>query len=119
MWDKVGVFRNESNLRFALKELGTLREDLGRQSPWLKSKRYNQELVEGLENYFLTTVAQCVTEAALLRTESRGAHYREDHPKTDHLNWLQHLLIRQSNGKLQIEKIPTDLAEVKPDGGAV
>jgi succinate dehydrogenase/fumarate reductase flavoprotein subunit len=115
MWEKVGVFRTESNLRSALKDLEAMEVDLKRQALSQKSRVYNQELLEGLENYFLVTTAKCVAEAALCRTETRGAHYRDDYPKTDNCNWLQHLVIQRTNGKLKIEKIPVDLGEIRPE----
>jgi succinate dehydrogenase/fumarate reductase flavoprotein subunit len=118
MWEKVGVYRTESDLRRALTDLETLESDLARQSLNLKSRRYNQELIEGLENHFLIPVARCVAEVALRRTESRGAHYRDDYPETDNRNWLKHQLVRESDGQLKIETAPVDLHEVSPDGGA-
>jgi succinate dehydrogenase/fumarate reductase flavoprotein subunit len=98
MWEKVGVYRTESNLQSALKELEAM-----------------EELIEGLENHFLVTTAKCVAQGALLRTESRGAHYRDDYPKTDHCNWLQHLVMSRANGELKIEKVPVDLKEIRPE----
>jgi succinate dehydrogenase/fumarate reductase flavoprotein subunit len=70
--------------------------------------------VEGLENHFLITTARCVIEAALQRTESRGAHVREDHPETDNDKWLKHIVIHQTNGKLNMENAPIDLREITP-----
>jgi len=115
MWEKVNVFRTESDLRSALEELKEFESELGKQSLNLKSRHYNQELVQGLENYFLVTVAQCVATAALNRTESRGAHYRDDYPETDNRNWLQHLVIHGSDGEIKMEKVPVDLREIRPD----
>jgi succinate dehydrogenase/fumarate reductase flavoprotein subunit len=115
MWDKVGVYRSKSGLESALEDLEELKNDLGRQSLTLKSRHYNQELVEGLENRFLLTTAECVIEAALRRTESRGAHFREDYPETDDGKWLKHLVIRQIDGKLNMEKAPVDLREIRPE----
>jgi len=115
MWEKVGVYRTESNLQSALKELEAMEGDLKRQVLSQKSKLYNQELLEGLENHFLLATAKCVAKGALLRTESRGGHYRDDYPKTDHRNWLQHLVMSRANGELKIEKAPVDLREIRPE----
>jgi succinate dehydrogenase/fumarate reductase flavoprotein subunit len=71
--------------------------------------------VEGLENYNAMIIARCITEAALLRTESRGAHYREDYPQWDNKNWLQHLVITEQDNQLRIDKVPVDLAEIRPE----
>jgi succinate dehydrogenase/fumarate reductase flavoprotein subunit len=114
MWDKAGVYRTESGLNSALKDLEELKVDLERQSLTLKSRHYNQELVEGLENHFLVTTAKCVIEAAFRRTESRGAHFRKDYPEIDNDKWLEHQVICQIDGKLKIEKAPVDLREIRP-----
>ena len=112
MWDKVGVYRTEAGLKGALKDLDELKADLDRQSITLKSRHHNQELMEGLENHFLVSTARCVIEAALKRTESRGAHFREDYPETDNDKWLEHIVLYQTDGKLNMEKAPVDLREI-------
>jgi succinate dehydrogenase/fumarate reductase flavoprotein subunit len=114
MWEKVGVFRTESYLRSAIEDLEVMKAEVQRQYANLNSRRYNQELIEGLENHFLVAIAKCVAETALRRTESRGAHYRHDYAETDNQNWLKHLLIRQSEGELKIETAPVDLKEISP-----
>jgi succinate dehydrogenase/fumarate reductase flavoprotein subunit len=44
------------------------------------------------------TAAGLILEAALRRTESRGAHFREDCPQADDARWLGHLQVRQTTG---------------------
>lgn len=114
MWDKAGVYRTGESLKRALNDLEELKSDLEHQCLTLNSRHYNQELVQSLENHFLVTTARCVIEAALNRTESRGAHVREDHPETDNDNWLKHIVIHQTNGKLNMEDAPIDLKEITP-----
>jgi succinate dehydrogenase/fumarate reductase flavoprotein subunit len=115
MWEKVGLYRTESSMIDALRGLEQIKDDLDKQSLSLRSRHYNRELIQALENYFLFSTAMCVTQAALQRTESRGAHYREDYPATDNRNWLKHLVIRQTENRLNIETIPVDLREMSPD----
>ncbi|NQU15179.1 MAG: FAD-binding protein [Desulfobacteraceae bacterium] len=112
MWDKTGAYRTETGLKEALKDLDELKADLGRQSTTLTSGPHNQELLEGLENHFLVATARCVIEAALKRTESRGAHFREDYPETDNDNWLEHIVLYEKNGTLNMKKTPADLREM-------
>lgn len=114
MWENVGIERTESGLRNALKDLETMEADLQRQFLTLKSRHYNRELVEGLENHFLMATARCVAEAALRRTESRGAHFHQDYPDTDNARWLSHLVIRRIEDRLAIDTIPVDLGEIRP-----
>ena len=44
-----------------------------------------------METVNLLTVARIVVQAALLRKESRGAHFRSDYPQRDDLNWIKHV----------------------------
>jgi succinate dehydrogenase / fumarate reductase flavoprotein subunit len=91
MNDLVGIIRKEHELEQAIEKLGELRE------------RYDHALVEGhrpfnpgwhlaldLRNMLL--VSECVAQAALLRTESRGGHTRDDHPQMD-ADWRNTLLV--------------------------
>ncbi len=57
-----------------------------------KGRRYNTDLVDALELGYLLDVAEATVASALARTESRGAHAREDHPDRDDVNWLKHSL---------------------------
>ncbi|MFM7030653.1 MAG: L-aspartate oxidase, partial [Micrococcales bacterium] len=71
MWDDVGLARNERGLRGALHQL----------AGWRPQKR-SLRLFTDYEDANLLDLARAVTESALARTESRGAHYRLDFPDT-------------------------------------
>lgn len=93
MWDKVAIFRTGEGLKEAVDEL----EELYKKSLDVKvhSKDIaaaNPELEEAYRVPRMLKVALCVAYGALLRTESRGAHYREDYPKRDDLNWMKRTL---------------------------
>ena len=57
-----------------------------------KSKVFNTSRIEALELDNLMTVAITTAISALSRTESRGAHSREDYPDRDDKNWIKHSL---------------------------
>jgi succinate dehydrogenase/fumarate reductase flavoprotein subunit len=118
MWDQVGVVRTKDGLNLALERLADLKADLELQHVTLQSKRFNQEMIEALENRCMVTTAQCITEAALLRTESRGAHYRDDFASQDDSQWLKHIVLSRQNGELQSALTAVDLCELKPGKGA-
>jgi succinate dehydrogenase/fumarate reductase flavoprotein subunit len=52
------------------------------------------EAIEACELDHMLSTAQMIVEASLLRTESRGAHQRRDHPAQDDANWLKHIGFR-------------------------
>ena len=114
MWEKVGLNRTAASLLDALQDLEAIKAELNQQSLHVASRHYNRELVHSFENYFLFSTALCVTRAALQRTESRGAHYREDYPVRDDQNWIKHVVIRQRNNELDIQSSPVDLSEMDP-----
>ena len=52
-----------------------------------------------------------------MRTESRGVHYREDHPYTDNDHWLLETIVRQEAGKLEISTRPPRYTSIVPPRG--
>lgn len=72
MWDKVGIIRNGEKLASAKEQIEALKQQFGRTY-----KCPNRDSYE-LRN--MLTVAELIVEFALKRTESRGAHFREDYP---------------------------------------
>ncbi len=80
MWTKVGLIRTEESLHKAL-------EQLLQWSHKLRVPPFNRA---GLEAQNMIQVGQCITEAALWRSNSVGAHYREDIPLFKGLNWKVH-----------------------------
>ncbi|WP_276883293.1 fumarate reductase flavoprotein subunit [Campylobacter cuniculorum] len=93
MWDKVAIFRTGEGLKEAVDELEKLyieAQDIKVHQKELDCA--NPELEEAYRVPRMLKVALCVAYGALLRTESRGAHYREDYPKRDDLNWMKRTL---------------------------
>ncbi len=99
MMDKVGIFRNETELAEAVSEL----QDLVAQSEQLcvrtKKRHANPELVDALRVRKMLKVALCIATAAHARTESRGAHAREDYPERNDREWLKRTLVRWPEGQ--------------------
>ena len=83
-----GVFRDKKGLEAGLRASNALGvED--------KSPYFNTDLVEALEAQNLVTFSQTILQGALARTESRGSHYRTDHPARNDKRWLKHTLAKQ------------------------
>ncbi|EJF4936092.1 fumarate reductase flavoprotein subunit [Campylobacter coli] len=93
MWDKVAIFRTGEGLKEAVDELEKLYKESQNVKVHCKELDCaNPELEEAYRVPRMLKVALCVAYGALLRTESRGAHYREDYPKRDDLNWMKRTL---------------------------
>ena len=80
-----------------------------------KSRIYNTDLIAALETVNLLDAALMVAKAALVRTESRGAHYRIDYPKRDDSEWLRHTLtMREGEDDVRILTEPVRITTWKP-----
>lgn len=93
MMDKCSVFREETGLKEGLSEIRKLKEKYLKVGIDDKSKGFNTDLLEVIELGGLISTAETIITCALDRTESRGAHSREDYPKRDDAEWLKHSLI--------------------------
>lgn len=94
MTDKVGIFRRGDLLESAVEELQQLL--VRSRSIGIATRRpgANPELVTAYRVQKMLKLALCVAHGALQRTESRGAHYREDHPRRNDADWLKRTLAR-------------------------
>jgi succinate dehydrogenase / fumarate reductase, flavoprotein subunit len=93
MMDNVGVFRTADTMQKAVDEVREMREryqkDISIDDTGYK---FNTDLVEAWELGCLLDLAEVTAVSALNRTESRGAHSREDFKERDDENWLVHTL---------------------------
>ena len=92
MADGVGPFRTRAGLLEAIERIESIRAAIGETPPGGVSS-FDPELLDWLDLRQMTVVARCVAQAALERTESRGAHQREDYAGLDE-NWRVHLSVR-------------------------
>jgi len=97
MHEKVGIFRTGKALEEAVNELEELLKRTKNVTIKTKAKYANPELDEAYRVPMMLKLALCVAKGALDRTESRGAHYREDYTKRDDLNWLKRTLTTWAN----------------------
>lgn len=93
--------RSEEKLRCALEELKQIEE----RAPFMFADDSDQ-LEEAVEAKFMLLLARLVANSALTRKESRGSHFRVDHPQRDDEKWLKNIVITQKGGKAEIRSEP-------------
>ena len=103
MWDKVGIIRSKQSLEYAQREILALRD----QSRALSVTNYEQ-LWQLIKLTNMLTVSEMVCKAALIRTESRGAHYRTDYTEEDNERWLKIVEISRQRGQMTLLVTPVD-----------
>jgi succinate dehydrogenase / fumarate reductase flavoprotein subunit len=115
MFDLAFVVRSDESLAKMQQILTSLRERYDRVAITDKGGLYNTDLMETVELGYLLDCADALVAGALVRTESRGAHFREDHPLRDDANWLKHTLAtREQDGSIRIEYKPVKMGPYVP-----
>jgi len=99
MWAHAGLLREESSLREGLAAQRNCEAELAAFAGQRNGKG-NRRLSEAQA---LSRVAHSILQSALARTESRGAHYRNDYPRRDDEHFLKHSVLR-SGGQIVFEK---------------
>jgi succinate dehydrogenase / fumarate reductase flavoprotein subunit len=114
MMDHVGVFREGPAVQKALDTVHELMDRYQHISIEDQGQRFNTDLYEAWELGCLLDLAEITAYSALIRTESRGAHWREDFPKRDDVNWLKHTFVTRKNGVLEATYKPVTITKFAP-----
>jgi succinate dehydrogenase / fumarate reductase flavoprotein subunit len=115
MFDLAFVVRSEAGLTKMQGILADLRARYDDVAIGDKGPNYNTDLMETVELGYLLDCADTLVAGALVRTESRGGHYREDHPLRDDANWLRHTLAyREPDGTIRMEYKPVKMGPYVP-----
>lgn len=111
----VGVIRSGSNLNKAIEELERVRVmELPKLCVAEKSRKYNVEWIESVEVENMLLCVEASAKSALMRTESRGVHYRTDHLNMDNVNWQKEIVVKEENGKMQLGTRPVIMTIMEP-----
>jgi succinate dehydrogenase / fumarate reductase flavoprotein subunit len=106
MQELVGIVRVESEMRRAFDGLQGLKER-AKVVGVHGNREYNPGWHTALDLHHLLTVAEAVTLAALERKESRGGHFRDDHPDKDPAFGRFNIVVKKgSDGTMQLERRP-------------
>jgi succinate dehydrogenase / fumarate reductase flavoprotein subunit len=110
MQEKCAVFRNDELISKGIKEFNQIERSMDNIDVKDKSMIFNTDLTESLELHNLMAQSKVTLHSALNRTESRGAHAREDHQERDDANWLVHSLSwLDNNGNVKMGKRPVHM----------
>ena len=93
----LAVYRNEEGMQQALKNIADVKERFNDVYVADKTKTFNTNLMFTLEMGYMIECAESIALSAIERTESRGAHTREDMPERDDENWLKHILVTKKD----------------------
>jgi fumarate reductase (CoM/CoB) subunit A len=99
MWEKVSIVRDEKTLNEALAELQKMQKDLENLDVG-NQRQYNTDLVTALEVINMVELCILIVKSAILRRESRGAHYRSDFPESKN-EWKKSIIINKKEIKFE------------------
>jgi len=112
MWQKVGVVRNGADLAAAVDDLRALADRATRISA-PGGPESNPAWNAAMDLHNLLVNAAMVAGSAVLRTESRGAHYRQDFPAPD-AAWLKNIHLIPEGGGMRFEYSPVRFTRLAP-----
>ena len=111
---KVGIFRNQSDLAEAVERIVRLKEQYREVSLATPPGPFNFELVNVLDLESQLHLAEITARGALARQESRGSHYRTDYPTRDDERWLRHTIARLEGDTVVLSHSDVDVSHHEP-----
>jgi len=108
MQDNVGALRSQAKIVVALDVIGHLTEELGNTPPG-DGDRFDMRRIEWFDLRNMLLVARVAAEAALARTETRGAQQREDFPQLSP-DWAFNQIARLHHGHIELSGGPRAVA---------
>jgi fumarate reductase flavoprotein subunit len=114
MWRDVGILRDASGLRRARQRLAELEAQLAGTGIAGGDRAYNLSWHDWMNLRNLIAVSQVIAAAALLREDSRGAHFREDFPQTGDLNSSTFTVARMNPDGIALAREPVRFERVRP-----
>ncbi len=118
MSENVGIVRNEQNMQKALSVILDIKKEY-KNIGVAGNIQYNPGLLQCLELHSMLEISELLVRGAIMRKESRGAHYRSDFPKKDR-KWLKNIVFKKNEDKLESytfspPEMPPYLKEILPE----
>lgn len=114
MWNDVGILRTGAGLQRALGTLAELDERLARTGVDDGDRAFNLSWHDWINLKNLISVSRVIATSALAREDSRGAHFREDHPQTGDLPSSTFIVVTQTGTSLDMRREPVVFSKVMP-----
>jgi succinate dehydrogenase / fumarate reductase flavoprotein subunit len=115
MMEHCSVFRTEEGLKKTIEILTELKKASENIQLHDRTRRFNTELLEAIELRHLLNLADVIARSALQRTESRGAHYREDFPERNDKNWMKHTFAFKKGDSIEFRYKPVKITRFQPE----
>ncbi|MFX0205214.1 MAG: FAD-binding protein [Candidatus Hodarchaeota archaeon] len=114
--ENIGPVRDGERLKKAINELEQMiEEELPKLYSEYKGRRYNMEWIDTIQVENMLYTLFITAKSALLRTESRGVHYRIDYPDCDNINWVKNLVVNNVDGDIVITTVEPNTDKIKPE----
>ena len=113
MWDSVGIVRHGQKLETAITQL----MELAHRAAQIRvpgGRAFNLAWQQALDVRNLLLASELVARSALMREDSRGAHYRQDFAATDDVNWLKNIYIARASNGAKLWTEPVKLVRLRP-----
>ena len=114
MWEDVGILRDAKGLARGEQALQDLEAQLRETGIDARDLRYNLSWHDWLNLENLISVSRAICAAAQARTDSRGAHFREDHPDTGELTTSAFSRVQLRAGRYEIDWKPVAFTRIRP-----
>ena len=114
MWDDVGIIRDPERMNRALHALNELEGELAETGLATPDRAFNLTWHDWLNLDSLILVSKAITEAALARENSRGAHFREDFPEEGDLLTTYYTTAELQDETIVVGTAPVEFPRVKP-----
>ncbi len=111
----VHVYRTTKGMKLARQKISAISKRYKRIYVADKGSAYNTNMRDALELRNLIDLAAIITECAINRTESRGAHVVIEHPKRDDVHWLKHTIAQKSLTGVRLSYLPVKMLSFKPE----
>ncbi|MCS7366885.1 MAG: FAD-binding protein [archaeon YNP-WB-062] len=117
---KLGPVRTREGIEELLRFIDVVKEkELPKLYVSSESRKYNKEWVEAIELENIIQIIELSAKSALMRTESRGVHYRLDHPYTDNDNWLKEIVVKRVNNGVNVVTRPVKATKLPLPCGVI